>query len=439
MILSSRNVSEKMSLMGEIILMSTREVKRVCVIERLVDRLLTVREAAELLEVSVRHTYRLKARYLSEKEKGLVHKSRGRKPKHTIAQETRQLIIKLYQSKYSGSNYKHFSELLAEYEEIHISSSSVRRILTGAGIKSVHKRRRRCKVYQPRQRKSQEGMLIQMDASKHQWLEECEPFTLSGAIDDATGKVVGATFRPNEDLKGYLQITHQMIKKHGIPLSIYTDRHQIFFPPDDKLTVEQELDGVQASLSQYGKAMEELGITHIKAHSPQAKGRIERLWNTLQDRLTIELRLRKIKNIDEANAILPKLISKHNTSFAKPAQNETKAFMPYTHKFPLSRVLCFREGIRKVGSGQTISLNKKLYKLKVTDSPRILPLKTSVEVRRSLENELFVRSENTWFDLIPCDPVQNSVPKKTNEKAGSLPYKPAKNHPWRTKSKEVLN
>ena len=361
-----------------------------------------------------------------------MHKNRGRKPKHALLDETRQKIVTLYQSeKYRGSNDHHFAQLLAEHEGIVISPSTVRRILRDAGIKSVRKRRSK-KVYQPRQRKAQEGMLIQMDASKHAWIEGVEPFTLFGAIDDATGKVVGATFRQNEDLKGYLQITQKMIEVYGVPLAVYTDCHSIFRSSNEKLTVEQELDGIEVPLSQYGQAMDELGITHIKAHSPQAKGRVERLFQTLQDRLIIELRVRKVKTMAEANEVLQELIHKHNSSFAKPARDKHTAYVPYTHSTPLHRILCFREGDRKIGSGQTISLHGKVYKLKVTDSPRILPLKTAVEVRKTLDNDLLARFENDWFTLVSCDAIPNTVPvKQPIERAGSQRQKPAPNHPWR--------
>lgn len=224
----------------------------------------------------------------------------------------------MYRTKYYGSNNRHFSELLQEHESLSLSVSSVRRILLSQGIKQA-KPCRRVKAQQPRERKPQAGMLWQIDASPYAWLEDRGPeLTLHGIIDDATGTVVGAVFRPTETREGYFSATKQAIEQYGIPLGIYSDRHTIFRSPEETLTLEQELAGGTAPLSQFGKAMADLEITHVKAMSPQAKGRIERLWGTFQDRLVIELHLLGINTMAEASRVLPGLIQKHNLRFAIP-------------------------------------------------------------------------------------------------------------------------
>jgi len=284
--------------------LSKKELKRYRVICQWIDGFITGREAAELLGISYRQVCRLKKRVLKEGEAGLIHKNRGRKPVHALPEETRRRILELHQSQqYKDCNDVHFAELLAKYEGIHISPSTVRRLRLQAHIQAKRKRRP-SKVHRPRERKPQAGMLVQMDGSPHPWLEDrAEPMSLLAAIDDATGRIVAALFRPQEDTEGYFRLTQQMIEKEGIPMSVYTDRHMIFRSPNEKQTIEQQLNGEPEPLSQFGQALKDLGVTHIHALSPQAKGRIERLFQTLQDRWVIEFRIRGVCTIEEANRV----------------------------------------------------------------------------------------------------------------------------------------
>ena len=277
---------------------------------------MTNAEGAAALGLTKRHVIRLKNRYREGGEQALAHGNRGRKPKHALTDEVKEQVARLYTTTYRGSNNCHFSELLEEHESLQLSPSSVRRILLDKGIKQA-KQRRRSKAHQPRKRKPQAGMLWQIDVTPYAWLEDRAPaFALHAAIDDATGTVVGAVFRPTECREGYFEVMKQGIMKHSVPLGLYSDRHTIFRSPKEKLTVEQELAGEIKPLSNFGKAMAELHIEHIKAITPQAKGRIERLWVTFQDRLVIELRLLGVTTLEEANAALPKLLDKHNRKFA---------------------------------------------------------------------------------------------------------------------------
>jgi len=418
--------------MGEkTITMSRKEVKRLAVIQRLLHQQITTREAAMLLGLSVRQVYRIKARVLQEGEEGIVHKNRGRKPAHALSEDLRHTIVELYQSKrYKGSNDHPFAELLAEYEGIRVSPSTVRRVLRSAGIRPARKRRPP-KAHRPRPRKPQAGLLVHLDASPHAWFEDRgEPCVLLKAVDDATGAILAARFQPTEDLTGYFRLLTDVIQKHGLPVAVYTDRHRIFESPNETLTVEQELAGLSPQKTQFGLALEELGIEHIKALSPQAKGRIERCFQTTQDRWIIELRLRKVGSVDEGNEVLPELIEKHNRLFAvEPAEKES-AFVPYTHPRALKHILCYRGVYRKVGSGQTISYQGHTYKI-VSD--RILPLKTEVEVRQTLDGSVCIEhSGEILFVKRVEKPVRKPASKPEKEKAGvTKPRKPAPNHPWR--------
>jgi hypothetical protein len=215
---------------------------------------------------------------------------------HALDQGLKRRVLELAQSTYAGCNNQHFTELLAEREGITLSRSSVRRILLEAGIKSPRKRRPP-KHRSRRERYPKEGMLLQTDGSRHDWLEGRGPYlSLIGAIDDATGKVPYALFRYEEDAQGYFLLLRQIVANYGVPLALYHDAHGIFErSKGEPESLEEQLEG-RRKPTQFGRLMEELSITSITSRSPQAKGRIERLWGTFQDRLVSELRLAGAKN-----------------------------------------------------------------------------------------------------------------------------------------------
>ncbi|WP_241236346.1 ISNCY family transposase [Brevibacillus marinus] len=320
--------------------------------------------------------------------------------------------------------------LLREYEGIQVSPSTIRRIRKEVQLPAA-KKRRPPQAHRPRERKAQAGMLIQIDASLHPWLEDRAPsFALLAAIDDATGKVVGALFRPTEDLEGYFLVMKQVIREHGIPMAVYSDRHTIFRSPKESLTIEQELAGEQATLSQFGQAMAELGITHSKARTPEAKGRIERLWQTLQDRLVIELRLRGVQTLEEANTVLPELIAKHNQRFGVAPAEEASAFSALPETCQLDHVLCYRDH-RVVGKGETLSYEGRTYCIASGSQREIIPPKTRIQVRKTLSGELFAWYKGQLFSLREVSKTVQPVQAKEKASSTSSRRKPAANHPWR--------
>ena len=307
--------------------MTKKELVRVHVIKSLIEDKMTSRDAAEVLNLSERQIKRLKAGVKKDGEVFVIHKNRGRKPKHTIPDEIREEIVFLARNKYKGVNYTHLSELLREEEGITISQSSVSRILKAKGIKSPRKHRPP-KPHRTRERKPQEGLLLQMDASPYEWIPGIK-CSLHGAIDDARGNITGLYFCENECLNGYFEVKRQTILEYGLPMSVYVDRHTIFKAPSNtKLTIYDELEGKTLAYTQFSRAMQELSIGMVYAYSPQAKGRIERLWETLQDRLVLELRLTGIKSIKEANAFLPGFIKRFNARFAVVPREPQSAYRP---------------------------------------------------------------------------------------------------------------
>jgi transposase len=414
----------------EQITLTKDELKRVMVIEKWIDGHLTEQDVARNLGISVRQAYRLKAKYRNGGAPAMAHGNRGKKPAHTLADSLKQRVQHLYQDRYFGSNSTHFAELLAEHENIHLSVSSVRRILLEGGLRPARVRRRP-KVHRPRPRKTQAGMMWQIDASPYAWLEDRGPqLTLHGIIDDATGEVIAAAFRPTETLEGYVTVMIEGLRRKGVPLALYSDCHSIFHPPKGKRTIEQELAGEPQSLSTFGRAIADLGMIHIEALSPQAKGRIERLWQTLQDRLVIELRLRNVCTMEQANRVLPELIEKHNRQFAVPPQEDESAYRPLPET-PLEHIFTRRE-YRRISGGQTFSWKGKCYMPKPGSGVPRWEEKAVVEVRIGMDGQVWLWHQGRAWPCVQTQQIQAqslSTAKKTAEPAP--PRKPAANHPWR--------
>lgn len=288
--------------------MSQEQLKRYTVIQKSLEGIITVKEAAEVLNLSERQVIRLRKGVMENGPAALIHKNKGRKPIHAVSVDLKDKIVSLKLSEnYKEANFNHFKELLERNEGIRLSYSSIYNILTSNGIKSP-KKRRRFKVHKRRKRKTQMGLLVQMDATPFEWFGDGIKFSIHGIIDDATGKVLGLYMTKNECLQGYFEVTRLMLENFGIPVSIYSDRHAIFLSTKaGKLSIEEQLEGKVCNDTQFGRAMKELGITIITARSPQAKGRIERLWNTLQSRLPVEFKLANIKTMEEANAFFTRL------------------------------------------------------------------------------------------------------------------------------------
>ena len=308
--------------------MSQKEFQRVKVIENAAGGRLSVREASCLLQLSERQVQRLKRRYQPDSLGWVQHGNRGRSMPWAVSLPQKQLILNLARGKYRGFNDSHFTEKLRVEENLCLSRETVRRILRGAQLASPQKRR-------PRQYRSRRpprprfGMMALTDASRHDWLQGRGPLlTLIGFQDDATRQILAAHFQLEpENTVGYLRALHAMITAHGVPLSLYRDRHGIFQRNDSHWTLAEQLAGKQ-SPTQLGRALEELGIQQIPAYSPQAKGRIERAWRTCQDRLVSELRLAQASTLEHANLVLARFCADYNRRFARPPPMPLATFAP---------------------------------------------------------------------------------------------------------------
>lgn len=398
--------------------MSQKKLNHAHVLARLIsDSDFTNAEAAEAMGLSKRQVIRLKGEFKKQGIDALVHKNIGRPPIHAFSEEQRQKIINLKNIKiFEKANFCHFREILArEKYDIHISYSSLHSILTSAGIKSP-KKRRPARNHRRRKRKALEGIMLQMDASPFDWLNDGQQYSIHGAIDDATGKIVALYMCKEECLQGYFEITRIAITKNGIPVSLYADRHTIFISPKDgKLTIEEQLEGVVANDTQFGRAIKQLGITLIKARSAQAKGRVERLWETLQSRLPIEFALADITTVDAANAFLVGYISEYNAQFAVEAEDSEKAYRELSPALNLDNILCTIEK-RTFDNGGVFSFYSQTFKI-VTDKPdRILPHKGNINV---LVSPVF--GVRACFAGIVYDVIPFIKPEKAAKKASTKP------------------
>jgi len=303
--------------------MSQKELQRVAVVTSCVKGDLACARAASLLNVTPRHVKRLKSRLRQGGEAALAHASRGRPSPRRLPDRVRDRILHLARTRYVGFNDHHLCEKLVEKEGFSIGRETLRRLLRSAGIGSPRKRRAPTHR-QRRLARAREGEMVLLDASLHRWLEDRGPqLTLLGFLDDATRKVLVAEFFPTEDARGYFRLLQRLLGRFGVPLSFYGDRHSVFVRNDNHWTVEEQLAG-RRQPTQFGRALQQLAITYIAARSPQAKGGVERLWGTFQDRLTSELRLAGAHDRVTSNQVLRRFLPDHNRRFGHaPRETET--------------------------------------------------------------------------------------------------------------------
>ena len=358
---------------------------------------LLMAEAAQLLGRSVRQDRRLRAAFCACGVAALVHGNRGRPPVNRIADRIRTRILHLAATVYVGLNDHHLHDLLTQREGLTLSRPSVQRILRAAGLRSP-RRRRPPRHRRRRERMPQAGLLVQLDGSTHAWLDQRGPrLTLIVAMDDATGEVLAATFRDQEDAHGYFQVLHTVSQTKGIPVAVYSDRHGIFHRrKTTPLTLQEQLAGKAAS-TQVARALQELGIQWVPAHSPQAKGRIERLFGTCQDRLRAELRLAGILDRQGANAFLRDFLPRFNARFAQQPTNPTSAYRPWPTGLDPQTIFCFKYQ-RTVSNDHTVTLGAELIQLLPPRRGRSYA-KALVEIHERLDGSIAVVYQGT---RLPC-------------------------------------
>jgi len=375
--------------------MSTKELPRAGLLKVALAGQITNRQGAEALGLTIRHFQRLKHRFHAGGLAALVHRGRGQ-PSPRRAEALRERVTQLLRGPYAGFNDCHLTEKLCEVERLAVSREFVRRVRVALGQAATRPRR----PPQHRHRRPREaaaGELVQIDGSPFAWLEERGPaLTLLGAIDDATSAILALTFRPHEDLHGYAILFRQLFTTHGLPLAFYGDGLNVFVRNDRYWSLEEQLRGRQQP-THLGVVMQELGIAYVQARSPQGKGRVERLWGTLQDRLVSELRLRSIASLEAANAFLPAFIADHNRRFAQPPATPTAAWRPAPRALDL--VLSCRY-LRQVARDNTVRLGARWAQIPRGRGGRSY-VGCRVDVRELLDGRLVVLYEGSVLATAP--------------------------------------
>ncbi len=324
----------------DIITMSRRETKRLHIIHQALDKRITQEKAAELVGLSSRQLRRMLKRVREEGDEGISHRSRGKTSNRRVPNKIKEKALKLYREKYNDFGPTFASEKLLDVHAIKISKETLRLWLNEESI--PYEKRKARKHRQWRERKHHFGEMVQMDGSHHDWFEGRGPkCVLMGYIDDATGTVYGR-FYDYEGTMPAMDSFKRYIKRYGIPQSVYLDKHSTY-KSTAKQSIEDELED-EKPMSQFERSLAELVVTVIHANSPQAKGRVERSFRTLQDRLVKEMRLAGVKSVDQANEFLIKYLPIHNMKFKVKPVSEVDLHRPALSMRELHKILCIRDG-----------------------------------------------------------------------------------------------
>lgn len=413
-----------------IITMSQKELQRLPVLEAVLQKQTTQVEAADCLSLSTRQVRRLQGRLETQGPGGLAHRNRSRPSNHARAPKLRQQVLDLIREQYADFGPTLASEKLAERHKIRLSDETVRQWMRADGIMSGRRRSRPHRQW--RQRSACLGQMVQMDGSHHRWLEGRGPeFVLMGYVDDATGRVY-ARFYPSEDREAAFDSFERYCRLRGVPQSVYLDQHTIYKSPG-KPTVEDALAN-RWPQTQFERALSELGVEVIHAHSPQAKGRVERLFKTFQDRLVKEMRLEKIQSPGEANRFLKGFLVRYNRRFSRVARQTGNLHRPAPAGRVLEGILCIKEP-RVVANDGTIQIEGRRLQLL---PPGLRPLAkrgVTVAIRPQGRMRVLYAGRELPYRVLPKPQPRREVepepPVFRRRGHGPGDWRPGRNHPWR--------
>jgi transposase len=414
--------------MDRLLEMSAKELNRLEVMQRLVEKRMGQKEAGRILNLSVRQIKRLLRVYRKRGAVGLVSKHRGRRSNNRLSEEVKERALNLLKTKYKGFGPTLAHEKLVERENLNLSDESIRRLMIAEELWKPRKAKK-VETHQLRERRACFGELIQIDGSPHDWFEGRAPAcVLLVFIDDATGQLVQLLFVECESFFSYCQAAEGYFRQYGKPVAFYSDRHGIF-----RVNVPSTSAG--EALTQFGRAMQELAIQIICANSPQAKGRVERVIQTLQDRLPKEMRLRGISNMTAGNAYLPEFIDDFNPRFAVDPRSSVNAHRPLTPKEDLARILTWQER-RTLSKNLTLQFQKTVYQIQ-THRPSYALRNAQVTVCVNAQEEITIvyngkplpysiyKQQAKQAEIVSTKQLDLALPPKR------LPPKPAPDHPWR--------
>jgi len=398
-----------------------KELRYLHVIREVLEKVITQVEASEILLLSDRQIRRIVKRVRQEGDRGVIHRSRGRASNRRISEQIRDNVIRLYRSQYSDFGPRLASEKLQERDQVKVNEETLRLWLLESGDWKKKRKRRGHRRW--RERKHHFGEMVQMDGSHHDWFEGRGPeCVLMSYIDDATGKVFArfyayeGTIPAMDSFKGY-------IRKYGLPLCVYLDKHTTY-KSNAKVSVEDVLNE-EVPLSEFERALKELGVQVLHANSPQAKGRVERLFGTLQDRLVKEMRLRGIRTIQEANDFLRQYLPLYNRKFAVRPLKRNDLHRPLGKGVNLDAILCIKTQ-RRLRNDFTVAHNTKLYQIE--DRTRASNIIVQEHLNGSLR--MTYRNQPLRFTEITTRPIRKQQNAPVRERTTKPPI-PSPNHPWR--------
>jgi len=414
--------------MDRLLEMSAKELSRLEVMQRLSRKQMSQKEAGTILSLSVRQIKRLLKAYRHKGAAGLVSKHRGRKGNNRLSEEVKKRALNLLKTKYRGFGPTLAHEKLVEKEKLKLSDESVRQLMIAEDLWKARKAKKET-VHQLRERRACFGELVQIDGSAHDWFEgRADPCVLLVFIDDATGKLGQLLFVDSESFVSYAQAAEGYLRQWGKPVAFYSDKHGIF-------RVNLPSVGTGMALTQFGRAMQELDIEIICANTPQAKGRVERVIQTLQDRLPKEMRLRQITSREAGNAYLPDFLADFNQRFAEPPRSDVDLHRPLPPKEDLARILTWQE-TRSLSKNLTLQFHKTVYQIQ-TQRPSYALRSAQVIVCVNAQEQITIlyngnslpyaiyNQQAKQAEVVSAKQIDFALQKP------HLPSKPAPDHPWR--------
>ena len=411
----------------KLISMTEKELSKLKIINSLIDKKINGTDASKQTCLSLRHVKRLKADVIKYGPEALVHKSRGRMGNRKLKAEILEEVERILKEKYYDFGPTFASEKLEEIHNININKETVRKIMANLGLWKPKSKKNKSKWHVWRARKDNYGEMQQFDGSYHVWFGNEESCLLL-SVDDASGKITHAKFDYNESTVAVFGFFKEYFLKNGLPLSIYLDKFSTF-----KINHKNAVDN-KDMITQFQRAMHQIGIKPITAHSAEAKGRVERMFKTLQDRLVKELRLAGITTIEEANRFLQDYIIKFNAKFAVVANRRKNLHKQLNKevKNSLDQILSV-QNTRVVNNDYTIRFNTKYFQLDRKQATTVYK-KDKVIVEERLSGEIKFRLRDAYLNYIilperPKKEIDIKLPALTRKIQGA--YKPPIDHPWR--------
>lgn len=427
---------------NERIILTMKEQKIHKILIKLVNNDIKVSDAARITGLSERQIYRKKKDFKVSGVSSIPHKSRNRPTGKGYSSIFKQSIIDLYLSEYSGWNFYHFNDMLQDFHDIKVSDSFIYNLLTSNGITSPHPYRHKKKSHPPRERKEFAGELLQVDASKHKWLfdDECY-YYLHGSIDDSTGTVTGCFLDYEETIFGYQMILKQTIQNYGFPECLYSDYRTVFQSNKKELSIEEELQGKHIENTRFTTMLKHNGIDIISTTNPMAKGRIERLWRTFQDRLYNELKKNKISSLEKANDfILNDFLPRYNNRFALPIDDNKNLFVCPIDDFDYNVELATYKEL-SIHHHCYLRFDNKTFVILDNDSNTYIETKQKVKVYTFLDGSINVLFNGSFYQtkevkLMSKQDFISNFTTATKKQKSDIDYSKqgrenSKNSPWR--------